>query len=66
MLFYSFTDHHHLRHKSYDSLTPQVLDKVFELHLPLWFDIGAVHVRVEEDDSEGQDKDGVWILELPD
>ena len=47
-------------------LTPQVLDKVLQLHLPLRLDVGAVHVRVEEDDGEGQDEDGVWILELPD
>ena len=47
-------------------LTPQVLDEVLKLHLPLRLNVGAVHVRIEEDDGEGQDEDGVWILELPD
>lgn len=46
--------------------TTQVLDEVLELHLPLRLHVGAVHVCVEEDDGKGQDKDGVWILELPD
>lgn len=47
-------------------LTSQVLDEVLQLHLPLGLDVGAVHVRVQEDDGERQDEDGVWILELPD
>ena len=45
-------------------LTSQVLDEVLQLHLPLGFDVGAVHVRVEEDDGKGQDKDGVGVSEL--
>lgn len=49
-----------------DGLTPQVLDEVLELHLPLRLHVGAVHVRVEEDDGESQDEDGVRVLELPD
>ena len=46
--------------------TSQVLDEVLQLHLPLRLHVGAVHVRVEEDDGEGQDEDGVRVLELPD
>lgn len=47
-------------------LTPKVLDEVLKLHLPLGLDIWAVHVRIEEDDGEGQDENGVGILELAD
>ncbi len=32
--------------------TSQVFDEVVQLHLPLRFDIGAVHVCVEEDDGK--------------
>ena len=46
--------------------TSEIFDKVLQLHLPLWFDVGAVHVCVEEDDGEGQDEDSVWVLELSD
>lgn len=46
-------------------LTSEVLDEVLQLHLPLRLDIGAVHVCVEQDDGKGQDKDGVWVPELP-
>ena len=46
-------------------LTSQVLDEVLQLHLPLRLDVGAVHIRIEEDDGKGQDEDGVWVLELP-
>lgn len=28
------------------------------------FDVGGVHVGVEEDHGEGQDEDGVWVVEL--
>lgn len=45
-------------------LTSEVLDEILKLHLPLRLDVGAVHVRVEENDSEGQDKDGVGVAEL--
>lgn len=45
--------------------TSQVFDEVLQLHLPLGFDVGAVHVSVEEDDGERQDEDGVRIPELP-
>ena len=44
--------------------TSEIFDKVLQLHLPLWFDVGAVHVCVEEDDGEGQDEDGVRVSEL--
>ena len=44
--------------------TSKVFNKVFKLHLPLRLDVGAVHVRVEEDDGEGQDEDGVGVPEL--
>ena len=47
------------------SPTSEVLDEVVDLHLPLGLDVGAVHVRVEEDDGEGQDEDGVRVPELP-
>lgn len=47
------------------SLTSEVLHKVLQLHLTLRLHVGAVHVRVEEDDGKGQDKDGVWVAELP-
>lgn len=46
-------------------LTPEVLDEVLQLHLALGFDVGAVHVGVEQDDGEGQDEDGVGVAELP-
>jgi len=55
-----------LRPYSFFPPTPKVLDEVLQLHLPLRLHVGAVHVRVEEDDGEGQDEDGVRILELPD
>ena len=45
-------------------VTSQVLHKVLQLHLPLRLDVGAVHVRVEEDDGEGQNEDGVGVPEL--
>ena len=45
-------------------VTSQVLDEVLHLHLPLGLVVGAVHIRVEEDDGEGQDEDGVWVPEL--
>lgn len=45
-------------------LTSEVLDEILKLHLPLRLDVGAVHVRVEENYSEGQDKDGVGVAEL--
>ena len=63
----SDADPHYLRQTAAIRwLTSQVLDEVLELHLPLRLDVGAVHVRVEEDDGEGQDEDGVWVLELAD
>lgn len=35
------------------SLTPQIANEVFQHHLAVGFDVGAVHVCVEEDDGEG-------------
>lgn len=46
--------------------TSQILNEVLQLHLPLRLHIGAVHVRVKEDDGKCQDKNGVWVLELSD
>lgn len=46
--------------------TSKVLDEVLQLHLPLGFDVRAVHVSVEEDDGKGQDEDGVGVPELSD
>lgn len=47
------------------NVTSQVLNKVIQLHLPVWFDAWAVHVCIEEYDSKGQDEYSVRILELP-
>lgn len=44
--------------------TSKVLNKVFQLHLPLRLDVGAVHVCIEEDDGKGQDEDCVGVPEL--
>lgn len=44
--------------------TSQVPDKVLQHHLPVRLNVGAVHVGVEEDDGEGQDEDGVGVVEL--
>lgn len=46
------------------SLTPQIANKVLQHHLAVGLDVGTVHVCVEEDDGEGQDEDGVWVVEL--
>lgn len=46
------------------SLTPQIANEVFQHHLAVGFDVGAVHVCVEEDDGKSQDEDSVRILEL--
>lgn len=45
-------------------LTPQVFDEVIQLHLPLCFNAGTVHVRIEKDDGKSQDEDGVRIPKL--
>lgn len=45
-------------------LTSKVSDKVFQHHLPVRLDVGAVHVGVEKNDGKGQDEDGVWVVEL--
>lgn len=46
------------------ALTSKVANEVFQKHLAFWFNVGTVHVSVEQDDGKGQDKDGVWIMEL--
>lgn len=46
------------------NVTSQVLNKIIQLHLPVWFDTRAVHVCVEEDDGKSKDEDSVRILEL--
>lgn len=45
-------------------LTSQVPDEVLQHHLPVRLNVGAVHVGVEEDDGEGEDEDGVRVVEL--
>lgn len=45
-------------------LTSEVFHKVLQFHLALRLHVGTVHVGIEEDDGEGQDKDGVWVSEL--
>lgn len=47
-----------------NKITSQIFNKVLQLHLPLWLDIGAVHVSVEEDDGKSQNEDGVRVPEL--
>lgn len=47
-------------------LTSQIANEVLQHHLPVRLDVGAVHVRVEEDDRKGQDEDGVWVVKLLD
>lgn len=46
------------------NVTSQILDEILQFHFSLCFDIGTIHVGVEEDDGKGQDEDGVWVLEL--
>ena len=50
--------------RAFHTLTPQVAYEVLQHHLAVGLDVWAVHVRVEEDDGEGQDEDGVRVLEL--
>lgn len=45
-------------------LTSKVSDEVLQRHLPVRLDVGAIHVGVEEDDGEGEDEDGVGVVEL--
>ena len=44
--------------------TPEVLDEVLQLHLPLGLDGGVVQVGVEHDDGEGQQEHRVGRLEV--
>lgn len=46
------------------ALTSQIAYKVIKAHFALGFDVGRVHVSVEEDHSEGQDEDGVRVVKL--
>ena len=48
------------------TLTAQIFDELFHLHFPLGFDVGCEEVRVEHDDGEGQDEDGVVRLQTRD
>lgn len=50
--------------KEVEQSTSKVFNKVFQLHLPLRLDIGAVHVCVQQDDCKGQDEDCVRVPEL--
>lgn len=45
-------------------VTSQIAYEVVETHFALRFDVGGVHVRVEEDHSKRQDEDGVRVMEL--
>ena len=47
-----------------DTLTSEVANEVIKAHFALGFDVGGVHVSVEEDHSEGQDEDGVRVMKL--
>lgn len=47
------------------NVTSQILDEILQFHFPLRFDVGTIHVGVEQDDGKGQDENGVWVLELP-
>lgn len=44
--------------------TSQVANEVVESHFTLRFNVGRVHVGVEEDHGEGQDEDGVGVVKL--
>lgn len=46
------------------SQTSQVANEVVESHLTLRFNVGGVHVGVEENHGEGQDEDGVGVVKL--
>lgn len=46
------------------SQTSQVANEVVESHFTLRFNVGRVHVGVEEDHGEGQDEDGVGVVKL--
>lgn len=48
------------------TLTSQIANEVLQHHLPVRLDVGAVHVRIEEDDCKGQDEDGVRVVKLLD
>lgn len=45
-------------------LTSQITYEVIKPHFALGFDVRGVHVSVEENHSEGQDENGVWIVKL--
>lgn len=44
--------------------TSQVANEVVESHFTLRFNVGRVHVRVEQDHGEGQDENGVGVVKL--
>lgn len=45
-------------------LTSQIAYEVVKSHFTLGFDVGRVHISVEENHGEGQDKNGVWVVKL--
>lgn len=49
-----------------NSLTSQISNKVLQHHLPVRFNVRAVHICVKKDDRKGQDENGVWVMELLD
>lgn len=44
--------------------TSEVANEVVKSHFTLRFNVGWVHVRVEEDHGEGQDENGVGVVKL--
>lgn len=46
------------------SLTSEIAYEVLQQHLAVGLDVGTVHVGVEQNDGEGQDEDGVWVMKL--
>lgn len=44
--------------------TSQIAYEVVESHFALGFDVGRVHVGVEENHGEGQDEDSVRVVKL--
>lgn len=45
-------------------LTSQIAYEVVKSHFTLGFDVGRVHISVEENHGEGQDENGVWVVKL--
>lgn len=47
-----------------NTLTSQIAYEVVKSHFSLGFDVGRVHVGVEENHGEGQDENGVGVVKL--